>query len=310
MKTLTKRIITVCIVFTLCLAVLMPSASADFGSFSGESDFSYDYNDYDYDYDYGGSYDDDLGDAIAFGTGLMLGGGGGSSSLGAIIVIVAIVLIIMRNKKRKAGSGHANTIHVGSTGQPQLRGMNEYLAIDPQFDSAAMTQKISNLYVQMQNCWQDKDLEPLRPYFTDTLFTQYDRQADAMRAGGRTNYVERIAVMDVTLQGFYQSGGADFIVARLQTRIVDYTLNDADGTLVSGDRNKEKFMTYEWTLSRPSGKTSGSQSGMKDSKCPNCGAPLDINQSARCPYCDSVITTDDHDFVISAIRGISQRTMD
>ena len=42
--------------------------------------------------------------------------------------------------------------------------------------------------------------------------------------------------------------------------------------------------------------------------CPSCGAPLDINASARCPYCDSVIQRADHDWVICSIKGVSQVT--
>ena len=42
--------------------------------------------------------------------------------------------------------------------------------------------------------------------------------------------------------------------------------------------------------------------------CPNCGAPVNINQTAKCEYCDSVITVENHDFVLSSIRGLAQRT--
>ena len=47
---------------------------------------------------------------------------------------------------------------------------------------------------------------------------------------------------------------------------------------------------------------------MTDLHCPNCGAPLDVNHSAKCEYCGQVITVDDYDWVISQIKGISQVT--
>ena len=43
--------------------------------------------------------------------------------------------------------------------------------------------------------------------------------------------------------------------------------------------------------------------------CPGCGAPLDVNASARCPYCGTVIQQQAQDWVISAIRGIKQQTL-
>ena len=42
--------------------------------------------------------------------------------------------------------------------------------------------------------------------------------------------------------------------------------------------------------------------------CPNCGAPLDLNATAKCQYCGAVIQSADFDWVIKSIKGISQQT--
>ena len=48
---------------------------------------------------------------------------------------------------------------------------------------------------------------------------------------------------------------------------------------------------------------------IKAKYCPHCGAPLDLNQSGVCSYCHSVVTSDDHDWVLAKIEGVMQRTM-
>lgn len=170
-------------------------------------------------------------------------------------------------------------------------------------------EKAANLYVQMQNDWTAKDIEPLRPYFSDALFTQMERSLKEIVKRGETNMVERIAVLEVTPLGFRQSAGEDIITLCLRTRIVDYTVNDSTKEVVSGSRNREKFMTYEWDILRPSGMITGEDTGTtKRISCPSCGAPLDVNASARCPYCGSVIQQQAKDWVIGAIRGIRQET--
>lgn len=68
-------------------------------------------------------------------------------------------------------------------------------------------------------------------------------------------------------------------------------------------------MTYEYDLIRPSGKTSGAEGDTHITNCPNCGAPLNINRTAKCPYCDSILTVDHESFVINHIKGISQKTL-
>ena len=68
-------------------------------------------------------------------------------------------------------------------------------------------------------------------------------------------------------------------------------------------------MTYEWDVCRASGRKTAESQEITQINCPNCGAPLSINTTAKCPYCDSVITLDSHDWAITAIKGISQQTM-
>ncbi|MFR4993993.1 MAG: TIM44-like domain-containing protein [Oscillospiraceae bacterium] len=71
--------------------------------------------------------------------------------------------------------------------------------LDENFDRAlSLTSKLSNLYVQMQDCWQKKDISPIRPYCTDAFFTQMDNQIQRKKQQGQTNYIERIgAVLSV-----------------------------------------------------------------------------------------------------------------
>lgn len=293
----------------LCLTVLFAttfSFGADMGNFAGDYDYGggNDYDDYDYggnDYDYGGNDNYDYSNSDSSDE-----GGWSTYVAVAVIFVITLAIIIPMTSGKKKKKPHISI----PTNAPkaQLIPISQYNKLDPNFSAADMSQKLSNLYVQMQNCWQDKNMESLRPYFTDALYSQFDRQLDTFRRNNQTNYVERIAVLGVNLKGYYQGGGEDHIIAEVKARIVDYTLDDKTGKLLSGNKTAEKFMTYEWELVRPSGTLTQNEEQVQNIHCPNCGAPLKINQSARCPYCDSVVTVSKHQFVISSIRGISQQT--
>lgn len=304
-----KRFLCIVLCLVLCVSVLMPLASkADFGSFSGDSDFGGGS-----DHDWGSDHDYDWGDSSysgSSGSGVYFLGGNPGFAVIVMIILVAVALARMKKngKTTRRGAPSQRSYAPGAQRAQGLRPIGEYASIDPAFNLPGFQAKLSNLYVQMQNGWQDKNIESLRPYFTDAMFTQMNRQLDALRRSNQTNYVEKIAVLSVEVRGFRQTGGMDTIVAELRTRITDYTLNDVTGELVSGSRNAEKFMTYEWDLIRPTGTPTEKQEAMQSITCPHCGAALSINETAKCPYCDSVISVDQHDWVISAIRGISQRT--
>ena len=280
-----KRRILILLLLLCLTAALSIGVIADFGDFSGNSD-------------YGGSdsswsssdYDGGIGD---FGM---------IDAIGVVIFIIIFIVVYIKDKNNKKRDGAL------PTSSYTLRPMNEYYTLDPAFNEAAFQEKLSNLYVQMQNCWSAKDISSLRPYFDDAYFMQMDRQLDQYRTQHKTSYIEKIAVLSIDLEGFKQEAGKDHIIATVKTRITQYTLDDRTGKLLSGHRKKEKFMTYEWDLCRTTGYQSAEAAGLDKTICPSCGAPLDINASARCPYCGSVIQSADHDWVLCGIKGISQVT--
>jgi len=284
----------------LLVSILTISAMADAGNFSGGSS-------------YGGSSGGSFGSSGAWGL-LALGSAGGSS--GGIITIIIIAFIVLNIIRRMRSARTTSTTGVTgeqTTSYSELMPISTIRDVDPNFSEAAMKEKIANLYVRMQNAWQAKEFESMRPFMTDALYSQFKLQLDEIIRSECTNYVERIAVLDTNLTRWRSDEVVDAIVAVVNTRIVDYTLNDKTGKLVSGSKTAEKFMTYEWTLIRSKGMTTPVAAGEGSEDivtihCPSCGAPVEINQSAKCPYCDSVINAGDYDWVISAIKGISQRT--
>ncbi len=307
-----KRFLTVLISLMLILTIsvaLAGKSGADFGDFGGDYDYDYgdyDYDDYDdYDYDY---YDDD----DDWGFGFFSGGGGsnGSSTFGAILLLAIIIIVILFIKKKSSSQPTVTPHNTAPYRVPNdLKEMSSYQTEDPAFSSEKMREWIANAYVRLQKAWQAKDLAPVQTLLSDALYSQMAGQLESRyKAQGQTNIVDRIAVLQTTLLGWKREADKDVIMARLQTRVTDYVVNDADGRVVRGDPETEKFMTYEWTLIRSVGETTSEENGVKVQNCPNCGAPVDLNRAATCPYCGSLIKSEKHGWVISNIRGISQQT--
>ena len=302
-----KRTIKILIFALGLFLIILPAfAGADFGGFSGDSDYGggwdsgSDWSSSSWDSDYSsGSYYDDDSDVSGIDIGI---------SLAVMAAIVVLGLIFDVSEKRKKKKQQNKPQGAQRTPDSRLQPLGDLAVTDPSFDANAMQEKISNLYVQMQNCWTDKNIESLRPYFTDALFTQMERQLNGLKNQGLTNYVDRIAVLGVNLRGFYRQGDKEHLIVELRTRIVDYTVQDSNNKLISGDRNREKFMTYEWDMCRAEGSVTSKEGVMHSVSCPGCGAPLSINTTAKCPYCGRVVTLDEHDWALCAIKGIAQST--
>ena len=314
-----KKILAVLLAISLLgLGTFSLIGHADFGDFAGDNDYGdWGNDDWGNDNDWGWDSDDDYDSngGFVYVPGGSSGGSGGGSTVGSIVMALIIVAVIVFFVLRRRGgsSAHPNNKPVApgaqATDPSTLKPMSEYLTLDPTFSESEMREKISNLYVQFQDAWHAKDLTPLRPYLSDAYFAQSDRQLDTYRRNHQTSYIDRISVMDVSLSGFKQSEGKDYIYARLKTRITNYVLDDNTGNLVRGSKTAEKFMEYEWEMVRSSGKTTVGASGTVVQNCPNCGAAVNINRTAQCEYCGSIITVDSFDWVVNGIKGLSQRTV-
>jgi len=279
------------------LLVFAVSVRADFGGYSGDSD----YGGSDGSYDSGGSRDSsDPG-----------GGGIGFFQIIRVFLLlffaVCISLAIVIAKKRRSASKRGTQPQGAARTDPsRLKPLSEYTRLDPSFRAGAMQQQLAGLYLLMQNTWQARDISPVRPYFTDIFYAQMERQLAAITAQGRTNHIEDISVLSVELRGYFQEGGMDVMVAELRTRITTFTTEDTTGKIVAGDRNAERFMTYEWHLIRRSGSLTMPQ--QQTLTCRSCGAPVPAGVPAKCPHCGTAATPLPSGWALTAIRGIRQVT--
>lgn len=307
-KYMDKRFFAITIALLLTLAIMISPVPgiADAGSFSGDTDFGGSWDsgsDWSSGSDWGSSWGDDdyyYGDYSG-------GSGGLSLPMPMLIVIVIIVLIVISRSKGK-GSTTASRPVAGAQRTVLPMTIAELKEMDPAFSEEKMKEKIANLYIKMQQCWQEKAWDEMRAAMDDAIFNQFNMQLNSLIKSGRTNYMDSITVLGVELTGFGQDEKHDIITALIRTRLKDYTVDDATGNVVSGSKTAEKFMTYEWTLVRTKGAKSYERSENEAKNCPNCGAPLDLNASAKCEYCGAVIQSAEFDWVIKNIKGISQQT--
>ncbi len=290
-------------------------AFADFGDFAGGSDWGYsdfgggwdsgwdsgyDYYDYDYDYGYGGSYYSGSSDSdIGFF----------EIAVTVIIILIVVGAIIGKNSIGKNASSGRRSVNVPTRNTaPMANDIAGLKKRDPGFNESKFLGEAANLYVRMQDAWTAKDLSPIRPHLTEELYAKSDRQIQGYISRGQTNHVERVSVLNAKIVGCTKDAKNDIITVEILSRITDYITDDRTGNIIRGDKNRELFMTYQWTFIRTLGKLTAEEDFVDDKHCPNCGAPIDLNRSAVCEYCGSVCTSSDYDWVVSDIKGISQRS--
>jgi predicted lipid-binding transport protein (Tim44 family) len=132
------------------------------------------------------------------------------------------------------------------------RGLSHVRQMDAGFDAAALASDAAETFRAVQAALTAGDMSPLRPRLTSEMLERLQMQCTELRRSGHTNHVERIQIERAEVTEAWQERGRDYVTVILGGSLVDYTLDDARGTVVNGSRNPERFEEY-WTFTRPVG---------------------------------------------------------
>ena len=210
-----------------------------------------------------------LGFAGGYGGGI--GGGFGMFDLLLLIGIGYLIFWIVRRSRtveEAPATGYYRQMPAdsyGSTGAPTAtlepthgsgdleRGLAHIGQMDPRFDEGAFREWCSDTFFRFQAAWMHRDLDKLRPLLTEEMQEVFRKQIDELRAKRQINKLENIAVRSIELTEVWQEQGLDYITVRYLANLLDYTVDEASGKVVSGsDGEPVKFEEF-WTWVRPVG---------------------------------------------------------
>ena len=177
--------------------------------------------------------------------------------------------------------------------------------IDPEFSSDNFLAWTREVFLKIQQAWTDRNWKVIRPFESNELFNIHNSQLNEYIKNHKINVVEKINISNATLREFRQDGDKEVLVVELHAVMRDYVIDEKTKKVLESNPNKDWYMKYLMTFNRKKGVlTKAGNSNKSTTNCPNCGAPTEITSSGQCEYCDSVITTGEHDWVLSDIHSI------
>jgi len=236
------------------------------------------------------------------------------------IILVVVAIIIYRKlknsgKTKNIGSKILNiqsaindfkdgTMAENFTNQIVDKNIAEQVTvIDPAFSEEAFIAWVREVFIKIQQAWSTRNWKIIRPFESNELFSQHSAQLQEYINNNKINMIEKISVKSCGLRGFKQDGDKEVMTVELRAVMRDYVIDATTKQVLESDPNRDYDMTYIMTFARKVGvKTRVGTSNKSTTNCPNCGAPTVITSSGQCDYCDSVITTGDHDWVLTDIR--------
>jgi predicted lipid-binding transport protein (Tim44 family) len=199
-----------------------------------------------------------------------LGGGlfGGVGLLELLIIggLIWFAMSYMRRQQTAAPPGYASpdwrpgtvssaTAAMESPAGPTdlAQGLGFIRQMDPGFDSARFTETAEDIFFKIQAAWMARDLGGAAQLLTDEMRGILQRDCDRLRAEGKINRLENIAVRSAEITEAWQERGQDYVTVRLLASLLDYTTDESGAQVLEGNRTEPvKFEEY-WTFVRPVG---------------------------------------------------------
>ena len=133
------------------------------------------------------------------------------------------------------------------------RGLGHVRQMDPAFDPRAFTEAASDIFFRVQGAWAARDMASASSVLTAEMQGRLQRDCDRLRAEGKINRLENIAVRSAEVTEVWQESGQDFVTVHFLASLLDYTTDESGARVLEGSRAEPvKFEEY-WTFVRPVG---------------------------------------------------------
>lgn len=220
----------------------------------------------------------------------------------AVIIIILIVIFIELASKKSKGQNkiYNNTSKNNIVVANNNAAINEIKKYIPNFNTSQFLSNGYNIFVRIEEAWMNFDLEKVRDCITDEMFNMYESQLTSMEMKGEQNIMKDFKLLNSAITEAKKQNNMLEVKTRYVIEFYDYIVNKDTKKVVRGNSNRKIKMVYEFTFIADVEST-------KLDKCPNCGAPIDINSAGVCKYCNSKIVDDSKNWVMSKKISLLQQ---
>jgi len=154
----------------------------------------------------------------------------------------------------RAGSYGAESLHDARYGASEMEGgFRQMRQLDPSFSEETLKEAFQDIFFKVQAAWMNRSFSGVEGAITGEMIEFFRGEFEEMRAKGRINRLENIAVRRVEPTEVWQEMGRDYVTVLFTANLLDYTVDEKTGEVVGGDKaNPVKFQEF-WTFSREIG---------------------------------------------------------
>lgn len=283
LKIVSKVILAVSMMFCLCFVMSGNKSNADAGyhsSYSGGSSHS------------SSSHSSSSSRSYSSGSSYSSYSSSGSSSseagfVGVIIWIVIMLVIIYITTRRSKPYTIPDTKL-----QSNAEAIAKLKELIPGFDEKQFLQDGYKIFLDVEDAWMNFELDKVHNVITDEMFNMYESQLSSMEIKGEQNIMNGFNLKDCAITNYINQNDNIEVETKYIIEFYDYIIDKESGKVLRGSKSSKLRMYYNFTFIMKN-------TDEKIDHCPNCGAPVEVNASGVCPYCNSKIVGENTSWVMS-----------
>ncbi|MCK5070291.1 MAG: Tim44 domain-containing protein [Desulfocapsa sp.] len=135
---------------------------------------------------------------------------------------------------------------------------------DPDFETDYFVEIASDVFFKVQAGWMRRDISSYKHLLGEQLASEYADQFAEMESKGELNKLENISIRNVEVIAAGSADGEDFVTVLFTANLLDYTVDDKTGDVLSGSDTEPVKFAEEWSWARPLGTQDWKLEGIKE----------------------------------------------
>ncbi len=225
--------------------------------------------------------------------------GGNSSPFSSLLllmfIVVVIYFLIKYAKQLQAGNNFKSSY------DPSMQNQIRQTLPETSVLAGPLQEKLSDLFVRVQNAWSKGNMEPVRNVISDGVFHRFQLQLEMNKLQGIRNQVEQPVLLQAKFLKEEVFGNYVSVDFHLRARVMDKDISLSDGQVVSCETTPN-FFEEIWSFTRQASlSNTNSENKIASESCPKCGAQLADAGGSRCSHCGAVLNAGTYDWVLAEI---------
>lgn len=170
----------------------------------------------------------------------------------------------------------------------------------PDFDKEQFLYEGFKIYCDVQMAWMNFNLDSVKDVITDEMYNMYESQLQTLQVKGEQNIMGQFVPHYSELTDLSIQNDTITLTTMHTIELYDFIIKQSTGKVLRGSSTKKMKVTYEMKFRKSLNQAN------KVTKCPNCGAEINMNTSGICDYCHTKLVTENTQWVLTDKKVIYQ----